>query len=227
MIRIFHKATNILSNVNLTKFVYYNFFCKSVVRKKGCYLITFRNCVINLHKSSRLYINIGTIQLGVAKLRGSKAETYLQMDENASWVSNGAAELFFQTQIHIQKNAVFETGYFSANIGTAIICSKKVTLGENVMIGRNILIYDSDHHRIIDQNGDMVNNDKEVTIRDHVWLTSNVTVLRGVTIGEGCIVAAQTVIKKDLPPDSLVFGSTSANVTIVKKETAWSRESTH
>jgi hypothetical protein len=180
MNKVFNKIGSILLYIDLIKLIYYNFFCKCIIREKDCYLITYKNCVINLHKSSRLYIKSGSIKLGVSKLHGSKAETYLVMDENAKWISNGDAELFYNTKIDIQQNAALETGYFSANCGTVIVCAKKITLGENIMMGRNIMVYDSDHHQIIDRNGYMINYDEEVTIGENVWLTSNVTILRGV-----------------------------------------------
>ena len=220
------RMRNALLYFDLLQLIYYNFFCKCVIRKKGCYLIPYKNCVINLDKSSRIYIQKGSIQIGSSKLRGSKAETYLSMGENAKWFSNGNAELFYHTQIDIKRDAVLETGYFSANCGTVIVCAKKIRLGENVMLGRNILIYDSDHHQIIDRNGFMINYDGEVNIEDHVWLTSDVTVLRGVAIGEGSIVTAQTVIKKDLPPHSLAEGSSSVKVMKMNEVLSWRREST-
>jgi len=227
MNNLFNKVGSILSSVDLIKFIHYNFFSKCIVREKGCYLMTYRNCVVNLDKSAKIYIKSGNIQLGASKLRGSKAETYLRMGENSSWISKGDAVLFYNTQIDVHKNATLETGYFSANCGTVIVCAKKITLGENIMMGRNIIIYDSDYHQIIDRNGNMINYDAEVTIGGNVWLTSNITVMRGVTIGEGSIVTPQTVVKRDLPPNSLAGGSTSANVIMINKNASWSRKSTH
>ncbi|WP_170829199.1 LbetaH domain-containing protein [Acidaminobacter hydrogenoformans] len=95
------------------------------------------------------------------------------------------------------------------------------------MLGRNIIIYDSDHHQIKDRHGQMINYDAEVRIENDVWLTSNVTVLRGVTIGEGSIVNAQTVIKEDVSPFSVVSGSATVKVAPTHKLTSWSRELTH
>lgn len=189
--------------------------------------MTYKNCVINLDKNAKIVINKGTIHLGASKFRGSKAETYLQMGENARWTVNGDASLLYNTHLEIQKNATLETGYFSANCGTVIVCSKKITLGENVMLGRNIIIYDSDHHQIKDRHGNMINYDSEVKIEDHVWLTSNVTVMRGVTIGESSIVTTQTVIKVDVPPHSIASGSAAVKVIPTNNLTSWSRELTH
>lgn len=70
------------------------------------------------------------------------------------------------------------------------------------MMGRNIVIYDSDFHSIPGSDGNPVNYSKDVTIEDHVWLTNNVTVLKGVTIGKDSLISAMTLIRKDIPEKS-------------------------
>jgi acetyltransferase-like isoleucine patch superfamily enzyme len=46
-----------------------------------------------------------------------------------------------------------------------------------------------------------------IKIQDKVWLGMNVTVLKGVTIGEGSVVAAGSIVTKDVPPWTLVAGN--------------------
>lgn len=81
---------------------------------------------------------------------------------------------------------------------------------------------DSDNH-IITRRGNNCNEDKPVSapivIGDHVWIGMNVIVLKGVTIGEGAVVAAGSVVTKDVPPYSLVAG-VPANV--IKIDIKWS-----
>ena len=220
-------ALSMLKSVSLIKFVRYNFLSRCIVREKGCYLMTYRNCIIDLHRESRIFIKGGTIQLGASKLPGSRAETYLRLAENARWICNGDAVLFFNTMVDVHQNGILETGYFTANCGTVIVCAKKITLGDNIMMGRNIILYDSDFHQIKDRHGHMINYDDEVTIGENVWLTSNVTVMRGVTIGEGSIVGPQTVVKKDLPAHSFSGGYHGAEAMLINKSVTWTRESTH
>jgi len=102
----FMKVGSLLSGIDLFKFMHYNFFCKSIVREKGCYLMTYKNCVISLDKSAKIHLKSGNIQLGASKLGGSKAESYLRMGENASWILKGDAVLFYNTQIDVQKNGI-------------------------------------------------------------------------------------------------------------------------
>ena len=48
---------------------------------------------------------------------------------------------------------------------------------------------------------------KPITIKDNCWLESNVVVCGGVTIGEGCVIGAGSVVTKDIPPYSLAVGN--------------------
>lgn len=220
------RACNIVRYVDLFKFVRFNYFNRSIIRDKGSYLITYRNSIIHLDKSARIYISGGKIELGSNKLKGSRAETYLRMGENSVWRSEGGALLYYNTLIEIQKDAQLDTGYFSANCDTKIICSKKITIGNDVMMGRNIVVYDSDHHRLT-REGKSVNPDLEVNIEDHVWLTKDVTVLKGSNIGKGSIIAVNTVLKKDVPPRSMAVGNSLAGVTPLDSNFDWSREKTY
>ena len=55
------------------------------------------------------------------------------------------------------------------------------------MAGRNVVIYDSDFHTILNTQHELMNPDAPVTIGDHVWLATNVTVLKGSSIGSGSV----------------------------------------
>ena len=57
-----------------------------------------------------------------------------------------------------------------------------------------------------------------IVIGDHVWIGMNVIVLKGVTIGEGSIVAAGSVVNKDVPPHCLVAG---VPAKVVKTDVTW------
>ena len=49
--------------------------------------------------------------------------------------------------------------------------------------------------------------EKPITIKDNCWLASNVVVCGGVTIGEGCVIGAGSVVTRDIPPYSLAAGN--------------------
>lgn len=104
--------------------------------------------------------------------------------------------------------------YFGDNIYIAPkfhISARNLIIGNNVLIGPNLLLECDDH--IFKNIGKTIWSTRDlrkigsVKIEDDVWMGGNVTVLKDVTIGEGCIVGAGSVITKSLPPYSICIGS--------------------
>jgi acetyltransferase-like isoleucine patch superfamily enzyme len=91
------------------------------------------------------------------------------------------------------------------------ISARNLSIGNNVLIGPNLLLECDDH--IFHNVGKTIWSTRDlrnvgfVKIEDDVWLGGNVTVLKNVIIGEGCIVGAGSVITKSLPPYSICVGS--------------------
>ncbi|MES2651671.1 MAG: acyltransferase [Bacteroidota bacterium] len=84
-----------------------------------------------------------------------------------------------------------------------------LTIGNFFHSGVNVTIITSNHNY---ENAnsipyDKIRVDKPVVIKDFVWLGNNVTIIPGVTIGEGAIVAAGSVVVKDVPDCAIVGGN--------------------
>lgn len=90
------------------------------------------------------------------------------------------------------------------NSGTSICAKQLVRIGENCAIGNYSLIMDTDFHAVEDHLQPGIS--RPVMIHDHVWIGARVTVLKGVTIGCGAVVAAGAVVTKDVPPYTVVGG---------------------
>ena len=77
-------------------------------------------------------------------------------------------------------------------------------IGNDCLLGHNATLCTINHAQDPDRRGDMEFH--PIHIEDKVWLGANVTILPGVTIGEGAIVAAGAVVTKDVPPRTIVGG---------------------
>ena len=100
------------------------------------------------------------------------------------------------------------------NRRTEIMCKEKVEIGENCAISWDVTITDTDYHSI--------NNNKStspVFIEDKVWIGCKSTILKGVRIGKGSVVAANSVVTKDVPPNCLVAG---VPARIIQRDIQWS-----
>jgi len=100
--------------------------------------------------------------------------------------------------------------------GARISASDEVVLGNGCMMAHGSYITDSDWHGIYDR----VNRDstvKPVRLGDNVWLGDRATVLKGVTIGDNSIVAASSVVTKDVPANVIVAESTNEARSILKE----------
>lgn len=109
-----------------------------------------------------------------------------------------------KAQLYIHEGAEMSIGKNSRINGAMITATRKVVIGENVRIAPFTVIIDSDFHDIGDHFKDVEGD--QITIEDNVWIATRSTILKGVTIGEGAVVAAGSVVVKDVPPYTVVGG---------------------
>lgn len=89
---------------------------------------------------------------------------------------------------------------------------KKIIFGNNVLLGPNVTMVNGDHSirkigvPIIDNHEKLPGDDADIIIEDEVWIGANVTVLKGVTIGRGSVIAAGAVVVKSIPPYTIAGG---------------------
>lgn len=124
---------------------------------------------------------------------------------------------YFQGPIYFDYGLNISVGknfYCNFNFTCLDICP--VTIGDNVFIGPNVSIVTPIHPYLPEERNLFQKDDgsftdleygKPITIHDNCWIASNVTVCGGVTIGEGCIIGAGSVVTKDIPPYSLACGN--------------------
>lgn len=124
---------------------------------------------------------------------------------------------------YIQGPIQFDYGAFTtfgencyANFNFTVLDICPVTIGDNVFFGPNCMLATPVHpfryqERNIKYKEDGTAYDDEyakpITIGSNCWLASNVVVIGGVTIGEGCVIGAGSVVTRDIPANSLAAGN--------------------
>lgn len=97
---------------------------------------------------------------------------------------------------------------------TEIHAGKSVRIGSGVNIACGCMIFDRDYHKM-DGNKEKMG---EVVIENHVWIGAGCIILKGVTIGEGAVVAAGSVVTRSVPKGALAAGNPAK---IVRENVTW------
>lgn len=96
---------------------------------------------------------------------------------------------------------------FFANFNLTILDEAKVTIGDNCFIGPNVSIFTACHPLEAEERNKGVEWAEPVTIGDSVWIGGDTTVCPGVTIGDGCVIGAGSVVTRDIPPHTVAVGN--------------------
>ena len=107
------------------------------------------------------------------------------------------------------KGSEISIGDYSG-IGLNARLSGPITIGHHVMMGPDVMIYTANHQTSDLETPMMMQGDSEaqaVTIGDDVWIGARVIILPGVQIGKGAILAAGSIITKDVPAMTVVGGN--------------------
>lgn len=116
------------------------------------------------------------------------------------------------SDVNIERGAVFTPALSIGNrSGIGINCEVygPVTIGENVMMGPEVIIYTQNHSHdrvdipMIDQGYEGI---KSVSIGNDVWIGRRAMIMPGVKVGNGAVIAAGAVVTRDVPEMSIVGG---------------------
>lgn len=199
-----------LKKIQIFQYIYLNYFSKNVIRHGKGKIIPFKNAILDFEVNSKIILYDNNLEIGTNKLKHSKAETYVRLRKKAIWEVKGGADISYGSTIEILYHAKFITDFFTMNSFSVIVCAKSIKLGKDVMIGRNVTIYDSDFHKI-QKDTSTESTCQEIIIGNHVWIASNVTVLKGVTVSDGSILGNCSLINKNIDVNQLV----TSNITQV------------
>ena len=201
------------------RFCYYNYHV--VNRKCGRFLLFSSQCNFDLHNSATINI-FQEVEFGRCNMKRTSLETALCMGKNSKIQLGGGKnikqlQIGYGSYIQVGQNASLMIGDSFVNREVKIICNQSITIGDECIIAMGTVIRDNDGgtHKIL--SDDYVNS-KPIVINNHVWIGENVMILKGVTIGEGAAVGANSLVIKDVPPHCLSIGSPAK---VVRENIFW------
>lgn len=97
--------------------------------------------------------------------------------------------------------------HFVGNFGLSVLDEARVIIGNNVFIGPNVDIYTIQHALLPDQRNGGAMRAGEIRIGDNVWIGGKTTILPGVTIGDGAVIGAGSVVTRSIPAMTVAAGN--------------------
>lgn len=171
-----------------------------------------KTALLNLDERAHLGINV--LNLHRAKVQPCT----LWLGENSRMDVRGSFDMYEGAAIVVCDGGHLELGNNSYMNMSLIQCANHITIGDNCAIAGDVLIQDTDFHPVMDEDGNPKPISKPIHIGNHVWICAKATILKGVTIGDGAIVAAGAVVTKDVPARCVVAGNPGK---IVKENVVW------
>jgi len=167
--------------------------------------------------NSKAYYTRGTEELQQAT---NRAHRLVQQFNNSEIEDAEKRELIIQQLfgtvgegVTIEHNFHCDLGYnihvgrnFYAGYNCTILDMASVTIGDDCMLGPNVGIYTAGHN-IAPSNRNKTGYGIPITIGNNVWIGGSCVILPGVTIGDHSIVAAGSVVTKEVPPNTIVAGN--------------------
>jgi acetyltransferase-like isoleucine patch superfamily enzyme len=205
------NSKEILKDAILLKTFYHNYrrdlFSLPIIIYPEVHLFIGSNAKI-IHNGGRLQVGR---RWGVGRFKQSE---FVVADDGILEI-NDDFEIYTGCSVVIDSGAKLSLGKGGLNLGVRMAVFNSISIGNNCFISENVTIRDSDNHRI---TGRLKTNSSPIIFGNNVLIGINATILKGVTIGNGAVVAANSLVNKSVPPNTLVGG---VPAKIIKENIKW------
>ncbi len=103
---------------------------------------------------------------------------------------------------------------------TTIICNKNIMINDDCLLSWDILLMDTDFHKILNSDNTIINKEKPIHIGKHVWIGCRTTILKGVSIANNNVIAANSTITKSISTENCIIGR---NTEMLKTGIQWKK----
>jgi acetyltransferase-like isoleucine patch superfamily enzyme/coenzyme F420-reducing hydrogenase beta subunit len=198
----------------LAKEVKINYLTKNVARTGKDGFICFKYAFISVSGDARVLLK-APFYIGKKHIIKSNNDTRLAVEDFGRLIVNGSFDMRQGTFIWIKRSGTLELDGGFMHEGVHITCGNYIKIGKNCHIAKDVIIRDLDGHYLEEPE---YRTSRPVYIGDDVWLGYRSMILKGVTIGEGSIIAAGSVVTKDIPPHCIAAGNPAK---IIRQNVKW------
>lgn len=154
-----------------------------------------------------MYTAVGRVSRGLG--------ASIELGRDAALLINGNVHLGDGTRLLVGPGATMTLNDRCALDGDQrFIAASSVTIGARCSIAWDVLIMDSHFHAIDGLRAEA----KQIIVGEHVWIGAGAKILRGVTVGDGAVIAAGAVVSSDVPPRSVVAG---VPARVIREDVNW------
>lgn len=207
--------------VSIPKSIYFNFRCLPFdIAIKLPFYVHYNVKLGELHKGIiRIDAPVNTfmIKYGVGGVKGIDANRSQLWLQNGTITFRGRASFAEGCSIRNNGELVFGDN-FGAGKNCFISCSKQVVFGNDILMAWNGTVRDSDGHTVL-YDGIPQESSKSIVIGNHVWLAAESHILKGVRIGNNCIVAYKSLVNKPFDEVGILVGGSPAKK--IKDGVSW------
>jgi len=165
---------------------------------------------LNRWRAFRLGAKLGHLGKGVwidKRVEFMRFPANISVDE-AAVIKEGARICACNDKAQIKIGKRTTIGYH-----TFIFASSTISIGDDCLIAPFVYLVDSDHSiKVGERINQQANSSEAITIGNDVWLASNVTILKGVAIADGAVVAANSLVNKDIGPNEIWAGTPAKKI---------------
>lgn len=162
-----------------------------------------------LDGASRITVSDGgalRIGLGSFGLSSEHDTSVIRVREGASLHCEGVVSLQRGVRVVVDSGRLSIGHGTNVNgVGTRMLCAQEITIGQFCTFSWDVQVLDNDFHALT-VDGVEQPSAAPVRIGDRVWVGTRAVVLKGVTIGDGAVVAAGAVVTRDVPAGTVVAG---------------------
>jgi acetyltransferase-like isoleucine patch superfamily enzyme len=196
--------------LSLVKTAYFN-----LKYRQNPQLLIFKNVAVRIKQTASLDGH-GRLWVGAIYPRFQFfLPSVLALGDRAKLFVRAEFKLYGGCIVAIDTGAILELNSGYLNNNSSIICCQHIKIGRDTIISNNVVIRDSDQHSLIGVGREKT---KPIIIGDHVWIGTNAIILKGVTIGDGAVVAAGAVVTRNVPPKTLVGG---VPARVIRENIVW------
>jgi len=215
------KILFLLPKLNF-KTIYFNF--KYLPFKQALMLPILVSKKVYLMKIDGNIIFDCTVKTGMIKIGYGEVGIFDKNVSRSIWevsgtvIFKGKADIGHGSKLSV-KGILILGDNFVITAESSIVASNKIEFGENCLLSWDILIMDTDFHKIKDGSEEIINAPKPIKIGNKVWIGCRCLILKGATIPNNTVIGANSFVSSQLKKENAIYAGQP--VRILKEEIIW------